>query len=103
MAGVGLGATAAGAVAAVRAAGARRHPHDGRADAVSDRGGRGRGVFVWFRLLGRYKASQVAGFGFLSPVFGVAVGWLWLGEAVTASLLAKLALVATGIVLINRH
>lgn len=62
------------------------------------------GVFlVWFRLLGRYKASQVAGFGFLSPVFGVAVGWLWLGEAVTVSLLAKLALVATGIVLINRR
>ena len=62
------------------------------------------GVFlVWFRLLGRYKASQVAGFGFLSPVFGVAVGWLWLGEAVTVSLLAKLALVATGIVFINRR
>jgi drug/metabolite transporter (DMT)-like permease len=58
---------------------------------------------VWFRLIARYKASQVAGFAFLSPVFGVAVGWLWLGETVTVSLLAKLALVATGIVLINRR
>lgn len=62
------------------------------------------GVFLaWFRLLGRYKASQVAVFAFLSPVFGVAVGWLWLGETVTASLLVKLALVAAGIVLINRR
>ena len=62
------------------------------------------GVFLaWFRLLSRYKASQVAVFAFLSPVFGVAVGWLWLGETVTASLLVKLALVAMGIVLINRR
>lgn len=58
---------------------------------------------VWFRLLRRYKASQVAVFAFLSPVFGVALGWLWLGEDVTSSLLAKLALVAVGIVLINRR
>ncbi len=62
------------------------------------------GVFLtWFWLLTRYKASQVAGFAFLSPIFGVGVGWLWLGEAVTAALLAKLALVALGIVLINRR
>ena len=62
------------------------------------------GVFLaWFKLLGRYKASQVAGFAFLSPIFGVAIGWLWLGETITASLLAKLALVALGIVFINRR
>jgi len=62
------------------------------------------GVFLsWFWLLSRYKASQVAGFAFLSPIFGVGVGWLWLGEAVTVSLLVKLALVAAGIVLINRR
>ncbi len=62
------------------------------------------GVFLaWFWLLTRYKASQVAAFAFLSPIFGVGVGWLWLGETVTTSLLAKLALVAVGIVLINRR
>jgi len=62
------------------------------------------GVFLaWFWLLGRYKASQVAAFAFLSPVFGVAMGWLWLGETVTAALLAQLALVVAGIVLINRR
>lgn len=62
------------------------------------------GVFlVWFWLLTRYKASQVAAFAFLSPVFGVVMGWLWLGETLTPSLLAKLALVSLGIVLINRR
>jgi len=61
------------------------------------------GTFLaWFWLLTRYKASAVASFAFLSPVFGVALGWLWLGETVTASLIGKLALVALGIVLINR-
>jgi drug/metabolite transporter (DMT)-like permease len=57
---------------------------------------------VWFWLLTRYKAASVASFAFLSPIFGVGLGWLWLGEQVTPSLIAKLALVATGIVLINR-
>lgn len=62
------------------------------------------GVFLaWFWLLQRYKASQVAAFAFLSPVFGVAFGWLWLGETVTPSLLAQLGLVVAGIVLINRR
>jgi len=62
------------------------------------------GVFLaWFWLLTRYKASQVASFAFLSPVFGVAMGWLWLGEPVTGALLVQLALVSAGIVLINRR
>ncbi len=62
------------------------------------------GVFLaWFWLLSHYKASQIAAFAFLSPVFGVVLGWLWLGEAVTWALVAKLALVAGGIVLINRR
>jgi drug/metabolite transporter (DMT)-like permease len=62
------------------------------------------GVFLaWFWLLTHYKASQIAAFAFLSPVFGVIMGWLWLNEPVTPSLLAKLALVTTGIVLINRR
>lgn len=62
------------------------------------------GVFLaWFWLLSHYKASRIAAFAFLSPVFGVAMGWLWLGETVTVSLIAKLVLVASGIVLINRR
>jgi drug/metabolite transporter (DMT)-like permease len=60
------------------------------------------GFLVWFWLLNRYKAAPVASFSFLSPVIGVAAGWLFLDEPLTASLVAKLALVAVGIVLINR-
>lgn len=61
------------------------------------------GAFLfWFWLLKRYKASSVASFAFLSPVFGVVLGWAWLGEHVTPAFLASLAMVAVGIVLINR-
>ncbi|MGH1369225.1 MAG: DMT family transporter [Maritimibacter sp.] len=57
---------------------------------------------IWFWLINRFKASAVASFSFLSPVIGVAAGWLVLGEALSPSLVLKLALVAVGIVLINR-
>lgn len=60
------------------------------------------GILTWFWLLNRYKAAPVASFSFLSPVIGVAAGWLLLGEPLTASLVVKLALVAVGIVMINR-
>jgi drug/metabolite transporter (DMT)-like permease len=61
------------------------------------------GAFLaWFWLLNRYKASNIASFAFLSPVIGVALGWLILDEPITWALLAQLVLVAVGIVLINR-
>ncbi|MAM60189.1 DMT family transporter [Maritimibacter sp. UBA3975] len=61
------------------------------------------GAFLaWFWLLNHYKASNIASFAFLSPVIGVALGWLVLKEPVTWALLAQLVLVAVGIVLINR-
>lgn len=55
----------------------------------------------WFRMLGRYPASAVASFSFLTPVFGVLAGWLVLGESVGSVILGALALVCAGIVLIN--
>jgi drug/metabolite transporter (DMT)-like permease len=39
---------------------------------------------------------------FLTPLFALLAGALWLREPVTPSLLAALALVAAGIVLVNR-
>lgn len=60
------------------------------------------GFLLWFWLLSLYPASGVASFSFLAPVFGVFLGWWLLDETVTPSLLAALALVASGIVLINR-
>lgn len=60
------------------------------------------GFLFWFWLLKIYPASGVASFGFLAPIFGVFFGWLILGETVAPALWAALALVALGLLLINR-
>jgi drug/metabolite transporter (DMT)-like permease len=60
------------------------------------------GFIFWLWLLARYPASGVASFSFLSPVFGVALGWLLLGEEVGWTLVAALGLVACGLWAINR-
>ena len=48
---------------------------------------------LWWRLLA---------WGLLLPLFALLFGTLWLREPVTPSLMAALALVAMGIVLVNR-
>ncbi len=58
---------------------------------------------VWMWILGHYPATKVSAFAFLTPLFALLFGALWLGEAVTPALLAALALVAVGIVLVNRR
>jgi len=57
---------------------------------------------AWMWMLGRYPATKISVFVFLTPLFALLFGALWLGEPVTSSLLAALALVAAGIVLVNR-
>ena len=57
---------------------------------------------AWMWLLGRYQATQMASFVFFTPLFALLLGALWLGEAITPGLLAALATVALGIVLVNR-
>lgn len=57
---------------------------------------------AWMWMLGRYPATKISVFVFLTPLFALLFGALWLGEPVTPSLLAALALVAGGIVLVNR-
>jgi len=60
------------------------------------------GFLSWFWILSIYPASDMASFGFLSPVFGVFFGWLILGEALSVSVIGGLILVSVGIVLINK-
>lgn len=60
------------------------------------------GFMTWFWILSVYPASDMASFGFLSPVFGVFFGWLILDEPITLSVIGGLVLVSLGIVLINR-
>jgi drug/metabolite transporter (DMT)-like permease len=61
----------------------------------------GLGFVFWLWLLSIYPASGVASFSFLSPVFGIALGWLLLGEEAGLATLAAGALVALGLLLIN--
>lgn len=58
---------------------------------------------VWMWMLGRYPATKISVFVFLTPVFAMASGALWLGEPLTIALLGALVLVAGGIVLVNRR
>lgn len=60
-------------------------------------------ILAWFWLLTIYPASDIASFGFLAPVFGVFFGWLLFAEPLTWRLIAALALVGLGIVLVNRR
>jgi len=60
------------------------------------------GFLLWFHLMSIYRASGVASFSFLSPVFAVVFGWAILGERIGPPVWIALALVAAGIVLINR-
>ena len=60
------------------------------------------GFLFWFWLLSIYPASSVASFSFLTPVLGVGLGWLLLGEQVGPRILLSLVLVCAGLILINR-
>lgn len=61
------------------------------------------GFLTWFWVLSVYPASDMASFGFLTPLFGVIFGWLIIGEPLSLTIAAALALVGTGIVLVNRR
>ncbi len=57
---------------------------------------------VWFSLVARFSASRLSAFTFLTPLFGVAAGRLVLGEPLTGAFAIAVALVAAGLVLVNR-
>ncbi len=59
------------------------------------------GFSFWFWLLSKYPTANMASFGFLAPVFGVAFGWLILSEPVGPRLIIALFMVGAGIVLVN--
>lgn len=58
---------------------------------------------LWFRLLRRYLASRLGMFSFLTPVFGVVLGALLLGEPLDGGFLAGGALVLAGLLLVSGH
>ena len=57
---------------------------------------------VWFVMVSRYPVSVMHAFSFFTPVFGVLFsGLLILGETISPNLVAALALVSVGMVLVN--
>ena len=58
---------------------------------------------VWMWMLGRYPATRLSVFVFLTPVFALLFGALWLGETVSVNLVLGIALVGAGIALVNRR
>lgn len=57
---------------------------------------------IWFSLIARYSASRLSAFTFLTPLCGIAAGNLVLGEPVTPAFALAAALVAVGLILVNR-
>jgi len=57
---------------------------------------------VWFALVVRYSAARLSAFTFLAPLFGVAAGHTVLNEPLTPAFAVAVALVALGILLVNR-
>jgi len=58
---------------------------------------------LWFWLIRHYPATRLASFTLLTPVFGLLLGALLLGEPITTRLVIALFAVATGIVVVNRR
>jgi drug/metabolite transporter (DMT)-like permease len=57
---------------------------------------------IWFALIVKYSASRLSAFTFLTPLCGVAAGHLVLGEPLTPAFALAVALVAVGLILVNR-
>jgi drug/metabolite transporter (DMT)-like permease len=57
--------------------------------------------FIWFKLIHTYSVSRLSAFTFLTPIFGVLAGVIFLGEEFTGSLMVGLPMVCAGIFLVN--
>jgi drug/metabolite transporter (DMT)-like permease len=63
--------------------------------------GSGLAYLAVFRLLQRWGATRTTAVAYLIPVFGIALGYLVLGESIDARTIAGTALVLAGIGLVN--
>lgn len=58
---------------------------------------------AWFWLLGRYVASGLGVYTFLTPLFGVALSAWWLDEAVDPHFLLGGAITLSGVAVVSRY
>lgn len=57
---------------------------------------------LWFELLGRAPLTQLNGFSFLTPVFGLTIGTLWFDERIAGLQVGGIALSVAGVYLLSR-
>lgn len=57
---------------------------------------------IWFSLVRTYSASKLSAFTFITPLFGVAGGYLIMGDHLTPAFGAAALLVIAGLYLVNR-
>jgi drug/metabolite transporter (DMT)-like permease len=57
---------------------------------------------LWFGLIKTYSASKLSAFTFITPLFGVAAGYLIMGDHLTPAFGFAALLVTAGLVLVNR-
>ena len=57
---------------------------------------------LWFWLIRRYPAAGLSSFAFLTPAFGVLLGGLLLNEPLSMRIFLALALIAAGLIVVNR-
>jgi drug/metabolite transporter (DMT)-like permease len=57
---------------------------------------------VWIHLLQRYSASRLGAFSFTTPVLGVTLSVLLVGDTLAIEHLASVVLVAAGILIVER-
>lgn len=58
---------------------------------------------AWFWLVAHYPAGRLSAFAFLTPLFGMILGGWLLGEPISPLLILAMALVGTGIYLVNKR
>jgi drug/metabolite transporter (DMT)-like permease len=57
---------------------------------------------VWYMLMKRYPASSLTAFTFITPLFGVAAGYVVLNEPISVAFAVAVAFVMAGLFLVNR-
>jgi drug/metabolite transporter (DMT)-like permease len=57
---------------------------------------------LWFGLVKTYSASKLSAFTFITPLFGVAAGYLIMGDHLTPAFGLAALLVIAGLILVNR-
>jgi len=58
---------------------------------------------AWFWLLTQYRASQLGVFSFLTPMFGVLLGWALLDEPLNGEFVVGVGFMLAGIVLVSGY